>query len=52
MGASTDRITTLLASAWRTRTSIDTIDAVAPPSDRDRAAANFEAMGRLAVDLD
>ncbi len=51
MGVSTDRIAALLASAWRTRTSIDTIDAVALPRDRDRAVADFEAMGRLAVEL-
>ena len=46
MSAGTDRIASLLASAWRTRTSIDAIDAAALPSDRAQAYAIQEEMVR------
>jgi 2-keto-4-pentenoate hydratase len=46
MSADTEPIATLLASAWRTRTLIDTIDAAALPSNRAQAYAIQEEMVR------
>ena len=50
MGASTDRMATLLATAWRTRTMIDGIDAAALPCDRTQAYAIQEEMVRKTGD--
>jgi 2-keto-4-pentenoate hydratase len=46
MTAGTDPLAKLLASAWRTRTLIDAVDAAALPRDRAQAFAIQEAMVR------